>query len=220
MANKVINNLIRRIFSMEDESNPEITMVNNIWPETVMSAVKESTSLESTRTLEDVIKDLREEIRATYKGGTIVFPVRSVNGHTGEVKLNKEDIGLTEVDNTSDMNKPLSDPQKESIMKILENYKFNVNLDFVHEHMANQSNPHKVTLSHINSNGAVTDLINDHISRHNSSTDAKTHVDIRQNILKLSDHLNEVEDDLQLKIDNSLKFMNSHIENPLALVDG
>jgi hypothetical protein len=37
-------------------------------------------------------------------------PVSSVAGRTGAVVLSKEDVGLTNVDNTSDMNKPVSNP--------------------------------------------------------------------------------------------------------------
>jgi hypothetical protein len=40
--------------------------------------------------------------------GEAVAPVDSVNGKTGVVVLNKADIGLGNVDNTSDANKPIS----------------------------------------------------------------------------------------------------------------
>ena len=42
-------------------------------------------------------------------------PVTSVNGKTGVVVINKGDIGLGNVDNTSDVNKPISTPQQAAL---------------------------------------------------------------------------------------------------------
>jgi hypothetical protein len=42
-------------------------------------------------------------------------PVQSVNGYTGTVVLAKADVGLSNVDNTSDINKPTSTAQQSSI---------------------------------------------------------------------------------------------------------
>lgn len=44
----------------------------------------------------------------TSRIGSIAFPVTSVNGETGDVSLDANDIGLGNVDNTSDLNKPIS----------------------------------------------------------------------------------------------------------------
>ena len=41
--------------------------------------------------------------------------VISVNGRTGEVVLTKTDVGLSNVDNTSDVNKPISTPQQAAL---------------------------------------------------------------------------------------------------------
>lgn len=41
------------------------------------------------------------------------FPVNSVNGLTGNVMIDKNDVGLSNVDNTSDMDKPISDAVRE-----------------------------------------------------------------------------------------------------------
>lgn len=40
---------------------------------------------------------------------TYIFPVNSVNGRNGEIILSKDDLGLGQVDNTSDRQKPISD---------------------------------------------------------------------------------------------------------------
>ena len=45
-------------------------------------------------------------------------PVRSVNGKTGAVTLVKSDVGLGNVDNTSDLNKPVSNAVKAELDKI------------------------------------------------------------------------------------------------------
>jgi hypothetical protein len=41
--------------------------------------------------------------------------VNSVNGMTGHVVLTKDDIGLSNVDNTADIDKPVSDPMQEAL---------------------------------------------------------------------------------------------------------
>lgn len=46
---------------------------------------------------------------------TPMSPVQSVNGKTGTVMLSKEDVGLSNVDNTSDMNKPVSTAQSAAL---------------------------------------------------------------------------------------------------------
>ncbi|MFZ4411516.1 MAG: hypothetical protein ACOYOV_00435 [Bacteroidales bacterium] len=53
--------------------------------------------------------------KAVYNGATAAFEkwymndaVSSVNGYTGAVIINKTDVGLNNVDNTSDVNKPIS----------------------------------------------------------------------------------------------------------------
>lgn len=45
---------------------------------------------------------------AGIEAGAQVNDVDSVNGYTGAVVLNKSDVGLSNVDNTSDLNKPIS----------------------------------------------------------------------------------------------------------------
>lgn len=47
--------------------------------------------------------------------GTDSSPVSSVAGKSGDVVLDKSDVGLTQVDNTSDAEKPVSIPQLELI---------------------------------------------------------------------------------------------------------
>jgi len=46
---------------------------------------------------------------------TPAAPVQTVNGYTGSVSLSKNDIDLTNVDNTSDITKPVSNPTKAAL---------------------------------------------------------------------------------------------------------
>lgn len=55
--------------------------------------------------LKDLMQDVEDAINAGGGGGGAVD---SVNGQTGVVVLDKSDIGLSNVDNTSDANKPVS----------------------------------------------------------------------------------------------------------------
>lgn len=48
-------------------------------------------------------------------------PVQSVNGKTGAIQLTKADIGLSNVDNTSDADKPVSTAQANAIAQVQEN---------------------------------------------------------------------------------------------------
>lgn len=47
--------------------------------------------------------------------GAIDFPVTSVNTKTGDVVLSKSDVGLDSVDNTSDLNKPISNSTQSAL---------------------------------------------------------------------------------------------------------
>jgi hypothetical protein len=54
----------------------------------------------------------------TSAGAAAAAPVQSVNGETGIVVLDKSDIGLGNVDNTSDINKPISTATQTALDKI------------------------------------------------------------------------------------------------------
>ena len=62
--------------------------------------------------------------------------VTSVNNKTGAVTIGKSDVGLGNVNNTSDANKPVSTAQAAAI-KVVQ--------DDVNDHMGDQNNPHNVT---------------------------------------------------------------------------
>ncbi len=64
--------------------------------------------------------------------------VQSVAGRTGHIVLKKEDVGLSNVDNTSDINKPISLAQQTALNTKVNNTDFN-------DHKNNTNNPHGVT---------------------------------------------------------------------------
>jgi hypothetical protein len=68
--------------------------------------------------------------------------VTSVNGEVGAVVLDKTDIGLTNVDNTADIDKPVSTAQAASIAT-------KASTTALTNHTTNYSNPHAVTKDQI-----------------------------------------------------------------------
>lgn len=69
-------------------------------------------------------------------------PVQSVAGRTGNVTLAKADVGLGNVDNTSDANKPVSTAQQTAL-------DLKANQSALDSHTSNTSNPHSVTKSQV-----------------------------------------------------------------------
>lgn len=74
-------------------------------------------------------------------GGSGGGAVDSVNGKTGVVVLTKSDIGLSQVNNTSDLSKPVSTAQATAIGVVQSD---------IDAHEANTSNPHSVTKTQVN----------------------------------------------------------------------
>ena len=148
--------------------------------------------------------------------GNIEFPVTSVNGQTGDVMLSKRNLNLDKINNTADVDKPLSVPQKSAIMEILASYDFNVNLQDLYDHMADHNNPHEVSLDDINKNSAVEMLIQDLINKHNVSTNYQAHVDIRNRLSTLWTLVDRINNSLEDRLHNILKSLEDHIsdENP------
>jgi len=68
--------------------------------------------------LDDVIREGDNVSSLTNDAGYLTSataPVTSVNSKTGAVVINKSDIGLSNVDNTADINKPISVPIQEAL---------------------------------------------------------------------------------------------------------
>lgn len=75
-------------------------------------------SIEASASAASAAQSESNAIAAAQAASQIVFessPVFSVSGKTGIVILGKEDVGLSEVDNTSDANKPISIAQQAAL---------------------------------------------------------------------------------------------------------
>lgn len=73
------------------------------------------TGVQAISTVTDLQTTLDSKTTTSYVDDAIDnidFPVDSVNGETGVVILDKTDLGLSNVDNTSDVNKPVSTAQQ------------------------------------------------------------------------------------------------------------
>ena len=215
MGNSLVENIKRDLFILEDESNPKTSQVKKIWASTVIDQVFDDQS-PTKKNLRDIIADLREEIR-TGGLGNIVFPVTSVNGKIGDVTVTPVSIGMGKVDNTRDIDKPLSTPQKSAIMDILAGYDFKINLDKLYAHLLDSNNPHSVTIDQIDEDDALTTFVNRLITAHSLSEERIVHLDIRNSLSRLWNYVDDnINGGLDIKINNVLGIMNSHLSDSSA----
>lgn len=179
--------LKRDLYILEDESNPLGSKADKVLPSTILDQVYDDQD-PTQKTLRTIIEELKKAIET---GGEVVinFPVTSVNGKRGDVVITKDMLGLDKVDNTSDGEKPLSDPQRATVMDILEHYTFDVDLHVLYEHIANTNNPHAVTFEQINSSGAVTELIQHMINTHDN--DSRSHANLQERMDTIEHHMDE-----------------------------
>lgn len=179
----VRDTLLRDICVFDDETNPSSSKRDIIWAPTVLDQVFDQLSPDH-KNLRQILEDLRREvIEGTL--GSVSFPVTSVNGQEGDVQLRPEDIGLGNVDNTRDADKPLSVPQRNMIFQILKDYDFNVDLSSLEEHLLNTNNPHSVKVEDLNRDGSLERYINALITKHNYATQDNIHMDIRRSLSNL-----------------------------------
>lgn len=207
--NNLNENLSRDLFILEDENNATTSQVSQVWPSTVLDQVFDQTS-PVKKNLRELLADLKQEI-LTGGAGNIVFPVTSVNGQTEDVVITAANVGLGRVDNTADIDKPLSTPQRNAIMDILLGYNFKVNLDDLYEHIADFSNPHGVTIDDINENDALTNFVSRMITEHSLSEERLVHLDIRRSLSKLWNYVDEnINGGLETRIEKVLAIMDEH----------
>ena len=179
----VRDTLLRDLCVFDDETNPSGSKRDIIWAPTVLDQVFDQLSPDH-KNLRQILEDLRREvIEGTL--GSVTFPVTSVNGQGGDVQLRPEDIGLGNVDNTRDADKPLSVPQRNMIFQILKDYDFNVDLSSLEEHLLNTNNPHSVKVEDLNKDGSLERYIGSLITKHNYATQDNIHMDIRRSLSNL-----------------------------------
>lgn len=92
----------------------EAAAVANQLNEAISEAEAERVAAERQRA---VAETERETFFEDYKGAIENGPVLSVNGQTGIASIEKDDVGLGLVDNTADMDKPVSTAQAEALGK-------------------------------------------------------------------------------------------------------
>lgn len=206
------SNLFRDLFIFDDENNIRSSQTYTVWPITVLDQVYDHLT-PTKKTLRQIIEDLRQEI-ITGGTGNIIFPVTSVNGKRGDIIITKSMINLANVDNTKDIDKVLSTPQRNELMNILASYNFNVNLDKLYEHLVDMNNPHGVTLNQLNASGAVSQFVDTKVGIHNTS--ASTHFDIRRNLAQLWNLVEDETKSLGQQIKDVMQSINTHMDDPLA----
>lgn len=208
-------NLSRDIFILENENNATTSQVNRIWPTTVLDQVFDQTS-PTKKTLRELLADLKQEI-LTGGAGNIIFPVTSVNEQTEDVIITPATIGLGRVDNTRDIDKPLSTPQRSAVMDILAGYDFKINMDELYNHISDYTNPHAVNIDQINKDGELTNFVSRMITAHCLSEERLVHIDIRRSLSKLWTYVDDnINGGLERRIENVLGIMDDHIKDPIA----
>ena len=204
--------LKRDLYILEDENNPMGSKSDKIYPSTILDQVYDDVDPDN-KNLREILDEIREEI-ATGGGSEIPFPVKSVNGKRGDVTINKSDIGLNKVDNTSDNEKPMSEQQRDAVMDILEHYDFPVDLQPLYDHMADHQNPHNVTYEQINAGGEITDAVAEGVNTHAISNVA--HQDIRQQIVSAKAAVDQGISALSGEIDTTVAAINNHLADQNA----
>lgn len=215
MSSKRLSSAIPRdLFVLEDESNPGSSKVNQIYGSTTLGQVFDDLS-PTRKNLRQILEELKQEI-ITGGRGNIVFPVTSVNGKTEDVILTANDLGLGRVDNTRDADKPLSVPQRDAIMDILDGYDFNVNLGDLYAHVMDTSNPHDVTIDQINKDDVLVEFIQRYIGYHNNSRHNTVHMDIRRSLSALWLLVDDINNNLEDRVGNVLSAMDDHNGDDMA----
>ena len=216
--NRRVNGSIRRdLYVLEDENNPRTSQAENVLPSTILDQVYDDQS-PTKKNLREIIEELRQEI-ITGGRGNIEFPVTSVNGMMDDVVLTKKDIGLANVDNTKDIDKPLSSPQKNSVMELIKNYDFKVNLDELYQHLMDTDNPHDVTIDHINKDDALASFIKQYIGLHNISQNATVHADIRDSLRRLWSLVENINGTVEEKVEIMLRYLDDHLKDENSHID-
>ena len=204
--------LSRDLYILEDESNPTSSKANNIWPSTILDQVYDQLT-PNKKTLRTILEELHQDI-ISGGVGNIVFPVTSVNDMTGDIHITKDHLGLTNVDNTSDLDKPLSDPQRAAIMNIIEHYEFQPDLSDLYNHILDCNNPHAVTLEQINRDDSVKHYVIQLIENHNRMENA--HPDIRALLENVQGLAAEFDTNFSTRIDAAMDAITDHMVSPVA----
>lgn len=202
------NPLLRKLLILDDESKSYSSSSTTVYPSTILDQVFDQNTPDE-KTLRTILEELRQEI---INGGigNISFPVVSVNEMQGDVVITKYHIGLDKVDNTPDTEKPLSGPQRKSVLEMIQNHKFEVDLTDLYNHINQGGNPHGTTFADID-NGEVGELISTAVQQHNQ--DITAHPDIRNSVSSITDKVEKRIDQVEAHISRVIDTFSSHITN-------
>ena len=212
LNSKRINGSIKRdAIILHDEANPKTSPADVTYLSTTLDQVFDDED-PTKKNLRDILKELRTEI-LTGGRGNIEFPVTSVNGQSGDVLLTKKHLNMDKVDNTHDIDKPLSTPQRSAIMDILASYNFNINLQDLYDHIADHTNPHQLTIDQLDLNGELHEVISDMINKHNFDTDRETHPDLRNRLSTLWTRVDDIDNSIEDRLRNTLRSLENHLSD-------
>ena len=204
--------LTRDLYILEDESNPQSSKSNKVYPSTIIDQIYDNKS-PTQRTLRDILNDIQNEIITGGKEN-IIYPVTSVNGLQGDVVITVRMLGLENVDNTHDIEKPLSNPQRAEIEKRLSTFKPEVDLSELYNHINDKNNPHNVTIEQLNQGGYIDGIVNSELASHN--VNRNTHEDIRGAIRDISAELSSFKYTETNNHQVILNTLNNHIGDSAA----
>ena len=214
MSDLILNSR-KDLFVLEDENNPKTTESTIIYPKSIIDQIFDPET-PTNKNLREILKEMRLQIMACGID-SIVFPVRSVNRLTGDIILTKNNIGLGQVDNTADNEKPLSGPQRNAIMDILGSYNFKVNMNPLYDHLSDMNNPHDVTVTQLDKDSKLTNFIQDLINRHCLDTGKFVHLDIRNSLARLWDYTEKtITREVLPGVKEMRQDLNAHMEDEVA----
>ena len=221
--------IIREQTVFDDDSNPTVSPYDIIWPVTVLDAVIDQNTAERT-TLRQILDDILRRLNEGPEDLQIEYPVTSVRGYMykdeplraeflGDVIVTRESLDLENVDNTSDINKPISEPQMQWVKEKVADEILAippVDLSSLTAHLANFNNPHRVTFDQINNPpGGPTNVITNHmwtiINEYDTSGDNLQ--DIRELIKNLTNQVNTNNNQTTTNINNFINKFDLHESN-------
>ena len=209
----VTNNLRRDAYVLEDENNPHGSKAAVVHLSTVLDQVFDDQTV-TKKTLRTILEEINKRIDDGGIGN-IEFPVVSVNGKQGAVTITREEIlgnDFDNVDNTLDMDKPLSNPQRAAVLEILNQRGLTETSLIEHLDPLVSPNPHNITLSKINQNGEVTNLIQSNIANA-VNTDIKNLIN---NLITIHNNETTTHEDIRNKIQEvlgQLSITNNNLSN-------
>lgn len=216
-SKRIADEIYRDLYTLTNPEDVRGSSVNTVYPTTVIDQIFDDKD-PTQKTLRELLAELHQEIITGGKGN-IVFPVTSVNGQTGDVNITKKTIKLENVDNTADKDKPLSNPQRVAVENMLRTYDFKVNMDDLYDHISNQNNPHGVSLSQLDKDNELSNMIDRAVVQHSLATGQQVHPDIRSSLSKLWNYTEGINNTIEERVNSVLDDIADHYDNPLAHYD-